>query len=355
MEEFITAYGFNFLQFQSLIIQSKAIIAGSAPLSLYLKQNSVEPDFEPTNLDIFVDEINARELVSFILSNNYTVVRHNNTHEEMKMIDTCITFKLDKAVKVIVLQNVGFVLDYILCNFDLSICASWWDATENTFKTLCPSDTLLKEMYLIDTTLIYKQLDKTLSMDHRVRMVKYEERGFDLFSAPLPSEEMSIADDRYLDTQSSLFGTMTFDIAAFEEVSTILFLKQSVQNILIYIGNQFNGYNRSYLCEYIQGRRSWLNHVGYVYKTPSNHLITEHMLNLMKYSDFTIFAYADPCIFGDKELYSMHFYTVKQWSLCTPGIYVSAEEELSDELPDHSPRLERMDGYESIDELEIII
>ena len=361
MDEFITSYGFTLPAFQSKIIQTNALVTGSAALALYLQENEVDPGFEPNSLDIFVDGEHAGALIAFIQSKGYRVLSQEDIYEEMPQIDLVITFKLEKIMQIIVLQDVPSVLDYIVCNFDLSVNATWWDAAENAFNTLCPTDTLLKEMYLIHTTMQHKQLDKTLSMVQRERLVKYETRGFDLFSPPRPSEAMSIADHRNMEPGCKLIGTTTFDIAAFEEVRTTVFLKQSIQNILIYIGNQFNGYNRQYLIDYIQNRRSWLNEVGYVYKTPSNHLISEHMLHLMKYSDFTVFAYANPFIIEGQELYSMHFYTVSQWSLGTPGIYVSAQEELmSDELPPSSPILQRMDGYESMpdlsdDEVRIVI
>jgi len=358
MNEFISSYGFNFEEFQSTIAQTNALVTGSAALALYLQQHDVEPDFETNSLDIFVDGEHAASLVACIQSKGYHVIMQEDTYEEMAQIDLVITFRLEKVIQVIVLQHVKSVLDYIVCNFDLSVNATWWDAAENTFKTLCPTDTLLKEMYLINTTMQHKQLDSTLPMVQRVRLVKYEERGFDLFTPPRSSEAMSIADDRNVGMPGcKLIGTTTFDIAAFEEVRTAVFFKQSVQNVLIYIGNQFNGYNRRYLCDYIEGRRSWLNDVGYVYKTPSNHLISEHMLTLMKYSDYTVFAYSDPIVVEGQELYSMHFYTVSQWA-DGAGVYVSAEEEIqmSDELPPSSPILQRMDGYESMPEnIEIII
>ena len=364
MQAFITSYGFDFSLFQASIVQTKALIAGSSALALYLKENDVNPDFEPNGIDIFVTKENSIALLEFIHSNGYDPIFQEKSipYSTLNQIDLVVTFvKNDKIIQVIVLVNIANVLDYIICHFDLSVCATWWNAEENTLKTLC-SDTLSKDMHLINTTLQYQQLDGSLNLTYRERINKYTARGFDMFSPPLPSEAFGVTDDLsgLQSPTCTLLDTVTFDVAAFEDISTAQFLKQSVNNIIVYIGNQFHGYNRAHLCNYISGRQSWLSSVGNVYSTPSNHLISEHALTLMKYSDFTVFAYSDPYTVNEKQLYSMYMFTVQQWTLGTPGLYVSAEEDAqnmigydipADELPPSSPILQRMDGYESMPDL----
>ena len=56
MEEFLDSYELPFHAFRTLVTENNALVAGSAALALYLKQEGVDPGFEPNDLDIWVEE-----------------------------------------------------------------------------------------------------------------------------------------------------------------------------------------------------------------------------------------------------------------------------------------------------------
>lgn len=346
MEAFIQSYGFEFSSFQNAILSSNALFTGSSALSLYLKENHVDPGFEPNNIDIFVPHDTSLPLISFLQSIGFRQYMIHILYDAQKT-DKVITFKNQShTINLFTIQTFKNTLDYIICNFDLNICVTWWDATENTFHTLTPNETLTKDMYLINISKQYQYYNGLSHIQNRIQ--KYSERGFDFFSPPLPTRSLYNPDDRHAleHPDCTLLGTTTLDIATFEEIPTSMFLKQSPDNIILHVGNQFHGYNRTYLYNYIYGRRTWMNHIGYVYGTPLNHIISENSLLVLKHSDFTIFTFTNPIQFEEKQIYSMHCYTIQQWIEETPGLYIRAENEINNEIElPASPILQRMNAY----------
>ncbi|NDB85682.1 MAG: hypothetical protein EB127_23720, partial [Alphaproteobacteria bacterium] len=56
MESLLTSYALPFEGFRTLVTQQNALVAGSTALALYLKQEGIDPGFEPNDLDIWVEE-----------------------------------------------------------------------------------------------------------------------------------------------------------------------------------------------------------------------------------------------------------------------------------------------------------
>ena len=62
MESFITSYGIHFPDFQNIINDTGALVAGSSALALYLGQEEIDPGFKPNDVDIWLssdDECNC--------------------------------------------------------------------------------------------------------------------------------------------------------------------------------------------------------------------------------------------------------------------------------------------------------
>lgn len=187
MEELITSYGLPFHDFQKLLKRIDGVVTGSAALAMYLKQEEIDSGFVPNDIDIFVQERGdysvCSELTQFLRkygfkkSDKFDVEEGGRSYyPELNDILTVDSYmnEAGKEIQIICLNTMAErIEDYICTQFDLSICATWWDSEQ--FHTLNPSLTKRKMMYRIDKPLVLL-IDSKLD----VRIEKYLLRGFTL-------------------------------------------------------------------------------------------------------------------------------------------------------------------------------
>ncbi len=185
MEELITSYGLPFHDFQKLLKRINGVVTGSAALAMYLKQEGIDSGFVPNDIDIFVQERGdsvCSELTQFLQkhefkkSDKFDEEGGRSYYPELNDILTVDSYtnEAGKEIQIICLNTTEErIEDYICTQFDLSICATWWDSER--FHTLNPSLTKRKMMYRIDKPLVLL-IDSKLD----VRIEKYLLRGFTL-------------------------------------------------------------------------------------------------------------------------------------------------------------------------------
>jgi len=187
MDELITSYGLPFHDFQELLKRINGVVTGSAALAAYLKQEGVDPGFVPNDIDIFIQERGISSVCNMLVRflRKYGFRKSDEFDEEICGVSRSYysemnsivsvdsyTNEAGKEIQVISLRPmVPRIEDYICTQFDLSICATWWDSER--FHTLNPSLTKRKLMYHIDKPLV---LLVDIKVD--VRIEKYLLRGF---------------------------------------------------------------------------------------------------------------------------------------------------------------------------------
>jgi hypothetical protein len=188
MEELITSYGLPFHDFQKLLKRIDGVVTGSAALAMYLKQEGIDSGFVPNDIDIFIQERGessvCSELTQFLRkygfkkSDKFDVEEGGRSYypelNDILTVDS-YTNEAGKEIQIICLVDTMAerIEDYICTQFDLSICATWWDSER--FHTLNPSLTKRKMMYRIDKPLVLL-IDSKLD----TRIEKYLLRGFTL-------------------------------------------------------------------------------------------------------------------------------------------------------------------------------
>ena len=297
MQAFISSYGIDFPQFQDLMQTTNSLFAGSAALALYLKENDVDTSYVPNDMDIFLEDThsifqenghwnqksNVARFTKFLLKHGYNIKCDQDSKEyysSIKKIKQIISFvHRDHIIQLIVVMQKDLG-NYIKTQFDLSICATWWNAHTNTFETASPETTLKKVMYV-------------LSGEHgwvdglRIRIRKYKDRGFRLCDAPfIISKDQRLELD---DADCCLKGVTAFDMWSLEDVNAVDFLKESSQHILIKAGAQFYAFDRQNLIPFMKSRCSILPVIGEVYDTPHNQTIIKHAFVILPYLDYSIF------------------------------------------------------------------
>ena len=338
MESLITSYGINFQAFQTAIKSVNGIVAGSSALAEYLKQEGIDPGFQPNDLDIFIPcfkkpMFDARgyritgkyEIKSLNRMKEFLAVygfNENNKfgtldeptqgyYQSLKRIEKVTSFynadKKEIQVIVIVKQN---LIDYISKDFDLSACISWWDDSTNTFKTLNPDTTKRKEMYLMriaDTDELHAK--------NKARAEKYQARGFKLIDKPCPF--VDARDPRDLLSDKKFDGIEVTDIFTLDECFIRDYLNKSEWNIVIKAGEAYYGFHRKALMDYLSSKTVSLPRIGKFYETPFNQCISLEAYNQFRYSDYSIYelksAYSVETYRRPKSLFHLNCYSVKEW------------------------------------------
>lgn len=174
MDKYITEYELNPIELYNHLAQSNSYIAGSFPLSIFLKENGIDPNFEPNDLDIWVPEnIRSWTFCNFFTERGYKFIdkfakqnKYNHVNSNIKTVYSY--FKHGKEIQLIFIRGVD-VVEHIKHSFDLTCCVTWFDNISREIKTLEPELTLKKEMKLL------LRNDKCCT-----RVIKYEKRGFKL-------------------------------------------------------------------------------------------------------------------------------------------------------------------------------
>jgi len=340
MDAFLAAYQLNFTTFQDLMIQTESLVAGSAALALYLKQEGVDAGFEPNDMDIFTVS-DGRAIQTYLCSNGYDEIRKEHSyHEEgygtVEGIQKVLFFKNkdEKQIQLIITGCGETVFEYISMNFDLTCCVSWWNAAVNQFATIQPEQTIKKEMFYRDYRLgyMYETDSEKLSETHLKRLLKYCDRGFTMIKTiynPIGLEYTDLRERLHLVKPNKFAGKTAFDTWAYEDVDCCKFLTTSQFNILIYVGNQYYAFHRDNLHNYMKEHFRRVNPIGTVYTMPFNQTVTDHAMCMFIYEDYSIFELVSEYSTQSTDyhpvqvsMFTLKCYTVDQWELGVPGVII---------------------------------
>ena len=324
MESFIESYGLPFHAFREVIIETQSLVAGSAALALYLQQEGIDPGFVPGDLDIWVrhnielisrngeqhQHSNINRMSLFLIQQGYNLTtkfepQNNEDYDQLHNIVTILSLiKEGKEIQLIVVNEPNLRL-YITLHFDLSVCKTWWDATQNCFKTHLPSSTRRKDMHFHSGVIGARE---------EARIQKYRDRGFTLAEVPCPS--LVVQDMRQ--SVDYLSEMTAFDVIAYEDVNAAEFLRQSSYHILLQMGEQLHAFHRNTLCEYLKAHETHLHLVGDVVDTPHKLSLVSDILDIIPYSDYSVFVLVHAYDFQEKSIYSVRCYSLDDWFVDDP-------------------------------------
>lgn len=279
---------------------TNSIIAGSAPLACYLKHQGIDPGFEPTNLDIFVEtpydiqgsimsflgQQDISKIFHFLIRAGYNAIDSERRFEEMHNMKFAIELlhPTNKRINLIVIRYRN-LHEYIYTHFDLSGCMTWWEANTNTLQTVYPEFTSKKEMHPCD---LYDPLED-MGEHYLARIEKYRSRGFSFYERP-PNYVVKMDERAELSDPSCILHDKTaFDVIAYDEVSCVEYLRKSPWNILLQIGDKYHAYRRDVLYKTMLGTEAILPNIGYVYDTPHHQTLTRAALNQLLYADYSVY------------------------------------------------------------------
>lgn len=324
MESFVESYGLPFDGFRNLLIQTGSTVAGSAALALYLKQEGVDPGFEPNDMDIWayethdtwhsngrVDQLaNSTKFTIFLVKHGYNLSTkfdnsiNENYYATLSNVKHIFSFinENGKEIQVILLREQNMV-QYIQNHFDLSACITWWSPPQNKFYTSYPEQTLKKEIYILPS---FANEERTLA-----RVEKYKARGFTVQEQPCKA--MSRQDP--LENMGAIENMTAFDVFAYDDVKIGEFLRQSSYHVLLYVGEQFHAYHRKHLQKYLEGHTCEHPEYGTLCELPHKQLIPYSILQVLPYSDYSIIQLKQVI----DLLYSLEYYTTAQWEAKTPA------------------------------------
>ena len=324
MEEFTASYGLPFEDFRTLMTETNGLVAGSAALALYLKQEGIDPGFEPNDMDIWVEEThdtwygngrckefaNSTKVAYFLIKNGYDITTKydNSIRQDYYNTMANIRYIFDfinpsgKKIQLMMIRDPNPV-QYVQRHFDLTACITWWNPIENVFRTSFPGLTCKKEMQILPG---FSKEERTLK-----RVEKYVARGFIIRETPCaalrmrdPHENMEI-----------LENVNAFDVFAYDDVNAAEFLRQSSYHVLLHVGDQFHAYHRKQLCDYLKDHIHDHPECGSVCELPHKQQVQQSILQILPYSDFSIISLKQII----DNLYDLEYYTTAQWAAKTPG------------------------------------
>jgi hypothetical protein len=370
MQAFIQSNQINFQEFHTLMLRYDALLAGSSALWVYLKENDIEPTFQPGDIDLWLNaETPSLPFKAFFESQGFTEidqlknlceVQRDYDHKHIQYIST-YTNPAGKKVQLISVDLVEHhrLHLYIQSVFDLSCCISWWNPLHNIVETWFPDTTLFMQMFVTDP--IVRNPNKL-----QERIAKYQSRGFTLCEIPPPPSSEPDLRLFLRNGTSKQVGCSAFDVWEYDDVDCCDFLKQSSWHCLINTGTQLQAFHRKNLQVYMETRKTMLARYGIVYDTPNNQSITEEAYRVLGFSDYTVFEleFVESVVKGQqtKSLCSLKCYTIEGWNTgsvartCRPLLeandadyeempaLVEAEVE-ADDLPLGPPALIRQNAY----------
>jgi len=294
-------------------MDSNTVISGSFALASYLTQEGIPYEFEPQDIDIFVStqrlwgvDKYIDYMRDFMSTCGYSMKEGGRRDCSLANMVRTVTFyngNKTNDVHIIVVDRPN-IIDYIKTNFDLSICATWWNWRKNCFETLNPYYTKRKEMYEINGSVDDRQIQK------------YIDRGFKIIKVPCP---VILERDERLELDSEKFDEVTvYNIFTLEELPIREFLRAGEWNIVLKAGESYYGFERGELIQFMSTKKVYVwNIQDDVYETPFNQCITEEAFTHLKYADYTIYelegAYTEKVDGVIKSLFNCRCYTVGQW------------------------------------------
>ena len=149
------------------------------------------------------------------------------------------------------------------------------------------------------------------------RIQKYRDRGFLL--AEVPCHSLVVQDMRQ--SVDYLSEMTAFDVIAYEDVNAAEFLRQSSYHILLQMGEQLHAFHRNTLCEYLKAHETHLHPVGEIVDTPHKLSLVSDILDIIPYSDYSVFVLVHAYDFQEKSIYSVRCYTLDDWFVDDP-VYI---------------------------------
>lgn len=328
MQSLTAEYNIEYPVFRELMRGTGGVVAGSAALAAYLKQEGQDPGFEPNNLDIYLYAhaeqfpFNTRNLYCNYLrlwgwtsTEVGSIVYPDNTRK----IVLHETFRNPCHTKDINLYFVDTdnMIEHIQTSYDLSCTATWWNLDEESFENVCPDMTLRRGMYSVDE--MYHHSEEELEG----RRQKYIARGFTIHEMVCPHRIVPDLREALDEETHPLRGKTAFDVFNYDDVDVCTFLKQSSWHIIIKAGEALYAFHRKVLYQYMKTKKCELPLLSTIYDTPNHQSITEPALNCLKYSDYSIFElqheYSTPVNNSQKSVYTLHCYTAVQWTTGDPN------------------------------------
>ena len=358
MESFIETYDIDFKQFQEVIINTESLVTGSAALALYFKQEGVEYNFVPSDIDIYVNGHDNKDAMAiFLKSSGYIRGPKFNDLDDITLPIsdylnmtgiTCILSFVNrntgKEIQLIVLENETDVHEFIKYNFDLSCCVTWWNAEMNQFHTIDKEHTLKKELYFNMTYLEINYDEQHLDDRVMARFNKYIARGFTHVKAPsfpMTFKETDAKTDIYMCRPNKLTGNTAFDTWAYDDVDCCTFIAESPWNIVLCLGDQYFAFHRINLFKYMKEHSIRVEHIGVVYTTPYKQTFLDEAMYMLWYEDYTVYELVPAYTTMSREynpvqvsMYTVKCYTVAQWTSGVPGLIITPPEKpLEPEAP----------------------
>jgi len=305
MDAYLNEMELDVCAFYEIMTATNAMVSGSAPLSLYLKEHGRE-SFEPGDMDIFVGNnlfacmyrgrlsyrFTGTEWTTFLKGQRYHLVDESTNMYDMSLTDIVYVqtwMRRQHKIQVVLLMTEN-VYEYLLGHIDLSVCLSWWTPEMG----LCTYDsyyTLRREFYVVRET-------------KQERMNKYLRRGFkEVENVPY----LEVMDER----EGKIDGT-AMDVIQYEEVKIDDFLKESLFHIVVKVAEQWSAYRRKELLEYMN------EHVlGDLYDTPFRQAVTKEGMDRLMYGDYSIYEMVpmgSMVVNGEERTYYEIFaYSTRTW------------------------------------------
>lgn len=299
-------------------MDSNTVISGSFALASYLTQEGIPYDFDPQDIDIFVSTHRVKGVDNYIeymrdfmstfgytMKESYRGLRGSILANSIRDVTFQSPYRTN-YVHIIVIDTVD-IIEYIKTKCDLSICATWWNSTNNCFETLDPYHTKRKEMYGINGVI------------NDTRLQKYIARGFKIIKEPCP---INLERDLRLELDSDKFNEVSvYNIFTLEDVPIREFLEGGREwNIVLKVGASVTayGFDRGELIQFMSTKKVFVRGIQEeVYETPFNQCITEEAFTYLKYADYTIYelegAYTETVDGVIKSLFNCRCYSVGQW------------------------------------------
>jgi len=330
MRSFISSYHLPFTGFHQLLTTSNALVAGSSALALYLTQEGVAPGFEPNDMDIWMEDThsifmenghinqqsNIMRFTQFLLTHGYNISTKYET-ESYENIRGVYSFlhPTGREIQLVVI-HMKDVVEYVKTSFDLSVCATWWNAHTDRFETLSPETTLQRKMHTIPC--------KNVDVEKlRSRIQKYTHRGFIMIDPPFivckdTRNELGLV-------TCELRRTMAHDVWSLEDVNAAEYLQASAYHILVKAGQQFYAFHRETLCHFMKHRYVTHPVLGELYETPHNHSIIKHAFVILPYMDYSIYEIVldHNMQFAGKQrsVCTVKCFTIREWMDGTCGAF----------------------------------
>ena len=285
MESFITSFDLDYPVFRDLLKSIRAYIAGSSVLAGVLKAAD-KPSFEPGDMDIWVgyctysigysvEYIIGKHLLNNGYSQTALCERDKRYYESLSQIMEVMSFANAAGKKIQLIRidfdykdmNTDTIERYISKHFDLTCCMAYWDPHTEKCKHLHESATLNGKMTFCLNT-------PTAQQEERIK--KYESRGFTLVN-PIVNSPTIAADSEWHKVDC-------IDIMTFDEYPVAEYLAKS-GTIVIKSGEQYYGFSRRLFKE----STKYVNHNGYVRKTPLGHIISTIDMRMIDNKEAFIF------------------------------------------------------------------